>query len=97
MNKYPTPDSPWYVVYNEGIEGTTYYQSQYSEYYDYTFHKSKRFAQIYVKLKGAVMVARATQSSIRVLFSADEAKEFGYDGSLQDPRSLDPIRNRPPS
>ena len=78
MNKYPTPEAPWYVVYYEGIKGITYYQSSYSEYDD-TFHKSKVGAQTFVNLKGAVMVARATEASIRVLFSADEAKEFGRD------------------
>lgn len=78
MNSYPTPESPWYVVYYEGVKGTTYYQSSYSEHDD-TFHKSKLGAQIFVNLKAAVMVARATESSVRVLFSADEAKEFGRD------------------
>lgn len=80
MNRYPTPEAPWYIVFHDGRQGTTYYQSAYSEGTDgSTFHKSKVGAQIFVNLKAAVMVARATVSSIRVLFDAEEAKEFGRD------------------
>lgn len=74
--------SPWYVVFKSVPNELIYFQSDYSDDIDaetgrpYPFSPNTKGALIYHSLGSAKRVAAAEGAMVRVLTTADEAKEF---------------------
>lgn len=72
----PTVLSPWYVVQRMDKDCfIEYYQSQEED--DNAFTKTKKQALLFASLGSAARVAEAEVAEVRVLTTAEEAKEFG--------------------
>lgn len=76
---YPTPLSPWYVIFNAYVDEDADVQMKYArpesldgEYWTET----PREAMIYLNLPSACRVAQSLAGDIMVLWSKDQLKEF---------------------
>lgn len=76
---YPTTLSPYYVVYRPGSKlGTLeYYRSPADTADTKLFTEQRGLAMLFTNLNSAARVATSEGAEIRVLFSKEDAEEFG--------------------
>ena len=76
---FPTPLSPWFVVFRETKKpgATEYYRSPENESDIQLFTEQAGLAMLFTHLLSASRVADAEGAMIRALVSKDDAKEFG--------------------
>lgn len=76
---YPTPLSPWFVVYRAGKtpDITEYYRSPENESDLSLFTPLAGLAMLFTNIQSAARVAASEGAMIRVLVTKEDAKEFG--------------------
>lgn len=81
-SRFPSLFEPWYIVFKVDEKGVF---SFYSQVWDSTpaemWTTTKGRARICTNVRDAARIAGAEQAMVRLLFTADEAKEFGHDGT----------------
>lgn len=76
---YPTPLSPWFVVYRTGKtpDITEYYRSPENEQDLNLFTPLAGLSMLFTNIQSAARVAASEGGMIRALVTKDDAKEFG--------------------